>query len=188
MNDEAALLAAIRADPGADTPRLVYADWLDDHGRPGGAFLRAECALAAVPADDPRRARLLAAVQEAGIGRDAAWVATVSRVAIESCGVTFRFRCTKRWELLQRTDDPCVRFCGQCRQEVTFCRTIAEAQAHAALGDCIAVDPRLVRRPDDLASDMWGLEGMVAGIALPAEDEIDLKGEEPPEPRRGGRR
>lgn len=32
MNDEAALLAAIRADPGADTPRLVYADWLDDHG------------------------------------------------------------------------------------------------------------------------------------------------------------
>lgn len=34
----AALLAGIRADPDADLPRLVAADWLDDHGKP----LRAE--------------------------------------------------------------------------------------------------------------------------------------------------
>lgn len=30
---ERALLAAILAAPGDDTPRLVYADWLDEHGR-----------------------------------------------------------------------------------------------------------------------------------------------------------
>ncbi len=30
MSDEAALLAAIRANPDEDTPRLVYADWLDE--------------------------------------------------------------------------------------------------------------------------------------------------------------
>ncbi|MBN9118489.1 MAG: TIGR02996 domain-containing protein [Planctomycetes bacterium] len=33
MNDEAALLAAIRANPADDTTRLVYADWLDEHDR-----------------------------------------------------------------------------------------------------------------------------------------------------------
>src|SRR5437762_3565851 len=32
MSDEAALSAAIRANPEEDTPRLVYADWLDEQG------------------------------------------------------------------------------------------------------------------------------------------------------------
>src|SRR5262245_51545686 len=32
MSDEAALLAAIRANPEEDTPRLMYADWLDEQG------------------------------------------------------------------------------------------------------------------------------------------------------------
>jgi uncharacterized protein (TIGR02996 family) len=32
MSDEAALLAAILAHPEEDTPRLVYADWLDEQG------------------------------------------------------------------------------------------------------------------------------------------------------------
>lgn len=32
MTDDAALLAAIRGRPDEDTPRLVYADWLDDYG------------------------------------------------------------------------------------------------------------------------------------------------------------
>ncbi|QDU23058.1 TIGR02996 domain-containing protein [Urbifossiella limnaea] len=32
MTDEPALLAAIADRPADDTPRLVYADWLDDHG------------------------------------------------------------------------------------------------------------------------------------------------------------
>jgi uncharacterized protein (TIGR02996 family) len=33
-DDEAALLRAVCATPAADLPRLVYADWLDDRGRP----------------------------------------------------------------------------------------------------------------------------------------------------------
>lgn len=31
LSDEPALLAAVHADPADDTPRLVYADWLDEH-------------------------------------------------------------------------------------------------------------------------------------------------------------
>jgi uncharacterized protein (TIGR02996 family) len=44
--EEAALLAAIAAYPDEDTPRLAYADWLDDHADalpdPGAARIRAE--------------------------------------------------------------------------------------------------------------------------------------------------
>lgn len=54
MTDEPALLAAVAARPDDDTPRLVYADWLDDHGRPERAeFIHVQCRLAALsPADD----------------------------------------------------------------------------------------------------------------------------------------
>jgi uncharacterized protein (TIGR02996 family) len=37
VNEEAAFRAAIRAEPADDTPRLVFADWLDEHGRPDEA-------------------------------------------------------------------------------------------------------------------------------------------------------
>lgn len=41
--DRDALLAAVRASPDDDTPRLVLADWLDDHGEPDfAAFIRLE--------------------------------------------------------------------------------------------------------------------------------------------------
>jgi uncharacterized protein (TIGR02996 family) len=50
MSDEAALLAAIRDDPEDDTPRLVYADWLDDQGGESNAdraeYIRLEIDLA----------------------------------------------------------------------------------------------------------------------------------------------
>jgi len=47
MSDAAALLAAIRAAPEDDAPRLVYADWLEEHGQPEWAeFIRVQCQLA----------------------------------------------------------------------------------------------------------------------------------------------
>src|SRR6516162_4283405 len=46
MDDEPALLAAIAAHPEEDTPRLAYADWLDEHAgglpEPASARIRAE--------------------------------------------------------------------------------------------------------------------------------------------------
>jgi uncharacterized protein (TIGR02996 family) len=51
MTDAAALLAAIRARPKDDAPRLVLADWLDEHGDPDRASLiRAQVAVARPPA------------------------------------------------------------------------------------------------------------------------------------------
>src|SRR5213078_3097387 len=43
MTVAAALLAAIRQAPADDAPRLVYADWLDEHGQPERAeFIRVQ--------------------------------------------------------------------------------------------------------------------------------------------------
>jgi uncharacterized protein (TIGR02996 family) len=43
MSDEDALLSAIAAHPDEDTPRLAYADWLDEHDRPIRAeFIRVQ--------------------------------------------------------------------------------------------------------------------------------------------------
>lgn len=48
LSDRDALLAAIRANPDEDTPRLALADWLDENGDPDRAeFVRAQCELAA---------------------------------------------------------------------------------------------------------------------------------------------
>jgi uncharacterized protein (TIGR02996 family) len=56
MTHDDAFLQAILEDPDDDTPRLVYADWLDDHGRPERAeFIRLQCRLARLPAGDGRR-------------------------------------------------------------------------------------------------------------------------------------
>jgi uncharacterized protein (TIGR02996 family) len=45
--DELALLKAVCRNKADDLPRLVYADWLDEHGRPERAeFIRLQCALA----------------------------------------------------------------------------------------------------------------------------------------------
>jgi uncharacterized protein (TIGR02996 family) len=59
MNHHEAFLRAVIDEPDDDTPRLVYADWLDEHDDPARAeFIRVQCSLAKMPADDPRRPAL----------------------------------------------------------------------------------------------------------------------------------
>jgi uncharacterized protein (TIGR02996 family) len=54
MGDQDALLAAVCDRPDDDTPRLVLADWLDDHGQPEwAAFVRAQVELARTPPWEP---------------------------------------------------------------------------------------------------------------------------------------
>jgi uncharacterized protein (TIGR02996 family) len=59
-----AFLQAIIESPDDDGPRLVYADWLEDHSEPERAeFIRVQCELARLPEDTPQRARLAAREQ-----------------------------------------------------------------------------------------------------------------------------
>jgi uncharacterized protein (TIGR02996 family) len=69
--DQAAFLEAIAARPDDDSPRLIFADWLEERGDPRGTFVRLQCTLERLPSDDPRRPaledeadRLLAAHQD----------------------------------------------------------------------------------------------------------------------------
>jgi uncharacterized protein (TIGR02996 family) len=63
---EDAFLADILEHPDDDAPRLVFADWLDDHGEAERAeFIRLQCELARLGEDDPRRPALTR--REAGL-------------------------------------------------------------------------------------------------------------------------
>ena len=74
MTDEA-FLKAILADPDDDAPRLIYADWLDEHGDGDRAeFIRAQCGPGRP--DLEARARDLLAVHEAS------WVAPLRGLAV----------------------------------------------------------------------------------------------------------
>ncbi len=54
MNDEGDFLAAIIAQPEDDTVRLVFADWLQEHGQPERAeFIRLQIRQARTPPDSP---------------------------------------------------------------------------------------------------------------------------------------
>ena len=51
MTDGDDLYRAVLDSPEDDAPRLIYADWLDEHGRPERAeFIRLQCAMDRVPA------------------------------------------------------------------------------------------------------------------------------------------
>src|SRR5262249_10942602 len=77
MTDAAALLAAIWDHPHDDTLRLVYADWLEEHGDPAqvarSEFIRLQCELARLAVDDPRYAPLKAREKELWRKWNAAW-------------------------------------------------------------------------------------------------------------------
>src|SRR5262245_40173275 len=52
----AGFVAAVGAAPQDDTPRLIFADWLQDHGDEARAeLIRVQCELARLEAGDPRR-------------------------------------------------------------------------------------------------------------------------------------
>jgi len=58
VNTESALLAAIVATPDDDLPRLVYADWLDEHDQPERAeFIRVQCEAARIECEAARTNR-----------------------------------------------------------------------------------------------------------------------------------
>src|ERR1700719_4532281 len=76
MSPEKSFLHAILEAPDDDLPRLVYADWLDEHGDPARAeFVRVQCELARPGADDGRRTEVLGRERELLKAHAHAWTA-----------------------------------------------------------------------------------------------------------------
>ena len=56
MTEQDALLQAVCDAPEEDAPRLVYADWLEEHGDPDyAAFIRLQIQIARIPAEPRKR-------------------------------------------------------------------------------------------------------------------------------------
>jgi uncharacterized protein (TIGR02996 family) len=62
MSAEEVFLREIRDRQDDDAPRLIYADWLEEHGPPGAAdraaFIRLQCRAATLPVEDDARPEL----------------------------------------------------------------------------------------------------------------------------------
>jgi uncharacterized protein (TIGR02996 family) len=81
MSHDDAFLASIIEAPDDDTPRLIYADWLEERDDPRGEFIRVQCELARLrkSKDGPRRAALKARGRELFSGQQDAWVEALVR-------------------------------------------------------------------------------------------------------------
>ncbi len=129
---EAALLDALRKEPGDVATRLVYADWLEEHG-------------------DASRAAFLRVESEPMAG-DTRWRRITSRAPIAKC-VTFAAPCPKRWDALASTGTDGVRFCGECQKPVYFCASVDEARQRGKQHACIAIDAAVARGEAEAAYD-----------------------------------
>jgi uncharacterized protein (TIGR02996 family) len=77
MTDEEPFIRAIVDSPGDETPRMVYADWLEERGDPRGAYLRAE--------QEAARTGDTSKIQELAAGLDPVWVARVTLPPLGVC-------------------------------------------------------------------------------------------------------
>jgi uncharacterized protein (TIGR02996 family) len=168
VHDESDFLRKLLDAPADDAVRLVYADWLDERGGEDGRakarFLRLTVRLTGpiqrLGWRKPRQNEL----RQLAAGLPADWLAVVSRLKVENCGRKraaderggryrrhFNFVCDKSWDEMRPTDDPAVRACDDCRQDVHYCDTIAGARQQAQRGHCVAVDLGIARSEDDLS-------------------------------------
>jgi type IV pilus assembly protein PilB len=82
MTTDDAFLQEIVEHPDEDRPRLVYADWLEEHGDPDRAdFIRVQCLLAKLPEEDPTRPELEAHEQRLLEAHADAWLGPLRHVA-----------------------------------------------------------------------------------------------------------
>jgi uncharacterized protein (TIGR02996 family) len=84
MSSNPALLAAVCDAPDDDAPRLVYADWLDEHGDADRAeFIRLQIERSRLPERDPRASALEARADDLLRAHDHAWRAELPAWARE---------------------------------------------------------------------------------------------------------
>jgi uncharacterized protein (TIGR02996 family) len=79
IREEEAFLQAVIENPEDDAPRLIFADWLEEHGQPERAeFIRVQCELARLPEQEHRRKELLAREQGLLKEHEKEWTAPLS--------------------------------------------------------------------------------------------------------------
>ena len=95
MPSHDAFLKEITANPEDLTPRLVYADWLDEQGDPRGEFIRVQCELATLDETDDRYPALLRRERELLAEHRSEWLRPLKpyiRSGTFRCGFVERVR------------------------------------------------------------------------------------------------
>ena len=90
QHDELSFWRAIAEDPDNDFPRLVYADWLQEMGDPKAEFVRLQCRIAELPADDPERMKLQAQENACMQANQSRWFLPLYRASDELRGTFHR--------------------------------------------------------------------------------------------------
>lgn len=82
----------VRKNPYDDTPRLIFADYLEESGDPLGEFIRVQVGLSQLPANDPGRAKLESRERELIEIHGEAWLEPLRKLGVEGVSI----RCFKR--------------------------------------------------------------------------------------------
>jgi uncharacterized protein (TIGR02996 family) len=188
MTHDEAFLEDILAHPGDDAPRLIYADWLEEHGDPRRAeFIRLQCDLARMAEGDPRRPVLQAREWDLLAAHGAAWAGPLQglverpefrRGFIEKVQVTAAvflrdgealFRLTPLREVVLREvggDLPQVVHCPHLARLTVL--GLSHNRIGAAGAAALASSPHLARLTElDLSDNGIGAEGATALAASP---------------------
>jgi uncharacterized protein (TIGR02996 family) len=177
MSDEATFLQAIREDPDADGPRLVYADWLDEQGDPRGEFIRAQCRLERLAPDDPEAAALRSHEFELLERHRAEWEAVLHNLRLKAW--------TYRRGLVEAVTLALPDFAAQASRlfallPVVQVRLIGLGPESRALVESLAVDPCLAHvRRLDLSNTLPGrgvIEALLESRHLTGLTWLDLRG------------
>jgi uncharacterized protein (TIGR02996 family) len=84
MGERRALMSAIIANPDDDTPRLVFADWLDEHGdkhdQARAELIRLQVEAARLPEGDSNRKKLESRAGKLKTNHSKAWLAALTAV------------------------------------------------------------------------------------------------------------
>ena len=133
---DADFIAEIHANEHDDTPRLVYADWLEDRGDSRAEYLRLECELAGLSPDDALWQEHHPRLLELRKGLPEAWLADVGRALVANCEDR---KCPRFFKKLRATHTSRIRMCDQCSSPVQYYANLPEAVFQAA-ENRVAVD------------------------------------------------
>jgi hypothetical protein len=81
-------------------------------------------------------------------------VKEISDYAIRNC--TIAYKCNQRWETLNETDSPKMRYCRECDRHVVACETIKQLKAALGTNSCVAI-----------STDILDFKGGLVGLIVP---------------------
>jgi uncharacterized protein (TIGR02996 family) len=165
MSDEA-FLRMILDKPDADEPRLIYADWLEERGRPLGEFIRIQCESARLPPGSRLREAMEERERELLSEHAEEWLGPFRGLAT---------RWTFRRGLLQQVSVPPRIYLeqGSMTRTIPYCRIAVDLQGFAVPLPVLEEMPESVARENVvLPLAKRGKRWMVAAMMDP--EDLDL--------------